>query len=209
MCIYERGRNTIIAFSVVVAVLVALLGLLYYNYVRTVNAKDSEISSLTSENEALKSRIADLTSRVESLQYQLNTLMSDKRSLEDRVKALESENSFLKRRVNDLEDIVYLRKTVVLERDKTVNLPARGYTTLTYSTGYAGYLRVSFTASGPIYFRVGSSFIGGYYYRYPESGTATSGSFVVPVLPGTTWIYIENTALLIGASVTFTIEYVY
>jgi hypothetical protein len=71
-----------------------------------------------------------------------------------------------------------------------------------------GYIRIDFTASGPVYFRV-YNLSYGYSIRYPESGIETSGRFIVPVLPGTTYVYIEHPALLIGASATFTITYVY
>jgi len=47
--------------------------------------------------------------------------------------------------------------------------------------------------------------------RYPtDCGSSTdSGRFIVPVLPGTTYIYIYNPSWFFGVSVTITVEYVY
>jgi len=129
--------------------------------------------------------------------------------LNSRIAELENKVSILENRVRELENIVYLRVSIVLDRDKTVNIPANSYTILRYSTPYAGYLRISFTATQGVYIWVGSSFTGEWYYLYPRDGYATSGSFIVPVLPGTTSIYIGNPSWFLGVTVTLIIEYVY
>jgi hypothetical protein len=84
--------------------------------------------------------------------------------------------------------MVYLRVSTVLDKDKAVNIPANNYTILSYSTPCAGYIKVSFTATQRAYIWVGSSFTGEWYCLYPREDFATSGSFVVPVLPGATYI---------------------
>jgi len=115
----------------------------------------------------------------------------------------------LKLDLANLISIVNMEKRTVLVRDKTVNLVANGEASFTYATPYAGYVTVEFTASGPVYFHLGSNFTNSYYTMYPTSGTATSGSFTLPIFPGTTWLYVKHPAVLIGATVTFTITYVY
>lgn len=97
----------------------------------------------------------------------------------------------------------------VLDKDKTVNLPAGTDDTFYYDTPRGGYVTVSFTATGGVYFWVGSSFTNTYYARYPITSpdTATRGSFTIPVPPGTMWFYVRNPALLGGVTVTFTITY--
>jgi uncharacterized protein YlxW (UPF0749 family) len=259
------GRNILAIFSVVIAVLAALSGYLYYNYVTTMSIKDAQISSLTSENIVLRDNVSLLTNEnyklkneVENLTNQLNSLQLEKSRLESTIKnltdqnnalstekarlekivnnltaeneklkneilslqnqitylnntiaELEKKNSVLENRVRELENIIYLRVSTVLDKDKTVNIPANNYIILSYSTPYAGYIRVSFTATLGVYIWVGSSFTGEWYCRYPREGFATSGSFIVPVLPGATYIYIGNPSLLLGVTVTLTIEYTY
>jgi peptidoglycan hydrolase CwlO-like protein len=266
------GRNILAIFSMVIAVLAALSGYLYYNYVTTMSIKDAQISSLTFENNKLKNEVENLTNQLNSLQLeksrlesiiknltdQNNALSTEKARLEKEVEnlteqvnnlllerarlekivnnltaeneklknkilslqnqitylnniiaELEKKNSVLENRVRELEDIIYLRVSTVLDKDKTVNIPANNYIILSYSTPYAGYIRVSFTATHGVYIWVGSSFTGEWYYRYPREGFAARGSFIVPVLPGVTYIYIGNPSPLLGVTVTLTIEYTY
>jgi chaperonin cofactor prefoldin len=218
----KKSRKTLIALLIVVVVLAASLGGVFYYFTTLVNEKDSTISSLSKERDTLRTQISSLQTQISSLQSQISSLQSQISSLQAQISSLEGERdnlrsqlSSLQSRVSELEDIVNLRKTTTLEKDKTINLVAGGDITLSYSTPYAGYVTVTFTASGPVYFWVGSSFTGGeYYMRYPvplrgSFDTATSGSFTAPVYPGTTYLYIRHPALLIGATVTFTVTYTY
>jgi hypothetical protein len=143
-----------------------------------------------------------------SLQNQISGALDEVVSLQNENAKLKNTIAQLNTQISQLQQIINLQKATTLDKDKTVNLPAGTSITLYYSTQYVGYIRVDFTASGPVYFRVGNSNYG-YSVRYPESGTATSGSFIIPVLPGTTYLYIEHPAVLIGASITFTTTYVY
>jgi cell division protein FtsB len=198
----KADRKILAIFITIIAVLAALSGYLYYNYVSTVNAKEAQISSLTSENNILRSNVSALTNENNRLRNEISSLQSQIAYLNSRIADLEN-------RVRGLEDIVYLRVRIVLDKDKTVNIPANSYTILRYSTPYAGYLRISFTATQGVYIWVGSSFTDEWYYLYPRDGYATSGSFIVPVLPGTTFIYIGSPSWFSGVTVTLTIEYVY
>ena len=175
----KADRKILAIFVAVIGFLATFSGYLYYSYVTTVNNKDAQISSL-------QSQIANLNSRVKDLEN----------------------------RVRELEDIVNLRVKIVLDKDKTMNIVANSYITLEYDTHYAaGYLKISFTATRDIYIWVANDYVGGHYYRYPvpERGYtyASSGSFIVPVLPGTTYIRIYNPSLFSGVTVTITIEYIY
>lgn len=54
------GRRSTIALSILTVILIALLGLLYYNYSTALSSKDLQISSLASENEKLKAQVQEL-----------------------------------------------------------------------------------------------------------------------------------------------------
>lgn len=104
--------------------------------------------------------------------------------------------------------IIRLEKRTTLEKDKPIQIPANSYTTLVYSLEYAGYIEITFQATRNVYFYVSN---GDYWVRHPTNcNTYTdSGRFIVPVLPGTTYIKIYNPSLLFGVSVTITVVYVY
>jgi peptidoglycan hydrolase CwlO-like protein len=268
-------RKILVVFSVVIVALVALSGYLYYNYTTTISAKDAQILSLMSENNALRSNVsalanenyglkneiknlsnqlnalqlenaelkstiksltdqnnalsakkAELEKEVENLNAQIksltderakllrevgdltsqvNSLVAENEKLRNEISSLQNQIAYLNSRVRELEDIVNLRKSAVLDRDKTVNIPANSYIILSYRTPYAGYIRISFTATQAVDMWIGSDYVGKYYYYYSN----TSGAFIVPVLPGTTYIYIRNPSWFLGVTVTLTVEYVY
>jgi cell division protein FtsB len=219
-------RKILVVFSVVIVALVALSGYLYYNYTTTISAKDAQILSLMSENNALSAKKAELEKEVENLNAQIksltderakllrevgnltsqvNSLVAENEKLKNEISSLQNQIAYLNSRVRELEDIVNLRKSAVLDRDKTVNIPANSYIILSYGTPYAGYIRISFTATQAVDMWIGSDYVGKYYYYYSN----TSGAFIVPVLPGTTYIYIKNPSWFLGVTVTLTVEYVY
>jgi len=167
-----------------------------------ISEKDKTIAEMNTEISNLKIQITNLQSQTATLQDQISQKDKQISSLNDRIVLLESQ-------IRELQDIVQLRKTVTLEQSAIINLPANSGQTAYYSTPYAGYIRIDFTATGPVYFWIGSSYTGTYYSRYPSTDTVTSGSFLVPVFPGTTYVYIYHPALLIGATVTLTITYIY
>jgi len=108
--------------------------------------------------------------------------------------------------VSILRAIVDLKKNETVEENKPVQIPRSSHIYLSYSFKYAGYLVITFSATGGVYFYVGN---GDYWVRYPTEGTVSLGRFIVPVIPGTTYVYIYNPSLLSGASVTITITCVY
>jgi len=217
----RADRKILAIFIAVIGFLATLSGYLYYNYTTTVSTKDAEISSLTFVNNMLKNEIKNLTDRLNALQLENNRLESTIKDLTAQVSYLQNQNSYLNNKVtaleNDvkrLEDVINLRIRIVLDRDKTVNIAANSYITLRYDTRYAaGYLIISFTATRDIYIWIANDYVGGYYYRYPVPTRgltyASSGSFIVPILPGTTYIEIYNPSWFSGVTVTITIEYIY
>ena len=150
-----------------------------------------QVNNLLLERARLENIVNNLTAENEELKNEILSLQNQITYLNNTIAELKNKNSVLENRVNELENIIYLRVSTILDKDKTVNIPANDYTILTYSTPYAGYIRVSFTATQGVYIWVGGSFTGEWYYRYPREGFATSGSFIVLVLPGATYIYIE------------------
>lgn len=57
------GKKSAIALSILVAFLIALLGILHYNYSTALTFKGAQISSLSSENEELRRRVSSLEGR--------------------------------------------------------------------------------------------------------------------------------------------------
>ena len=173
-----------------------------------------QVNNLLLEKARLEAVVKNLTAQVNSLTAENERLRNEITSLQNQIAYLNSRITDLENRVRVLEDIVYLRVRIVLDKDKTVNIAANSYITLRYDTRYAaGYLRISFTATRDIYIWIANDYVGGYYYRYPVPTRgltyASSGSFIVPVLPGTTYIEIYNPSWFSGVTVTITIEYIY
>ena len=184
--------------AVCVIVIVILGGMFYSTYQSQLNQTDS-----------LKSQVNSLTTDKNSLTTERNSLQSQIVDLKNQVNSLTTKVNDLQSKYNVLNDTVNLKKSTVLDKDKTLNIQARGHQTLSYSTAYAGYIRVDFAASGSVYFWVGSELAGGWYAPYTSYGTTTSGRLTVPVFPGTTNLDIRNADLLTGVTVTFTVTYIY
>ena len=132
-------------------------------------------------------------------------------SLKASYNALLTSYNDLQTSYNDLDKIVNLKKQTTLSNNQIVNLASNTFTILLYSTPYAGYIKIDFTASVEVYFWVQSSLTNAYYSRYPASSpdNATSGSFIIPVLSGITLLSVYNPTLTIGASMYITVTYVY
>lgn len=195
----KSPRSYQVALAVCVIVIVVLLGMFYSTYQGQLN-----------QIESLKSQVNSLTTEGDRLKDQVNTLATERDSLALQVDDLQSKYNELIDINNELNDVVNLKKSIVLDENQTVILPAWIYRTLPYTTSHAGYIRVDFAASGDVYFMVGSIFTGGWYATYPLTGTATSGRFTIPVFPGTTYLYVGNPGLLASrVAVAFTITYIY
>jgi hypothetical protein len=177
----RREKKALFALFAVVAVLALLLGYTYYSYYEA--------------NQALKSQVATLIN-------QLNALETEERSLREQISSLLSQ-------ITSLESIGSLKNSTILEGGKRISISGGGSAEFDYETPYVGYIKITFSASDDIVFWVGSNFTNSFYSRYPQSGASSAGSFIVPVLPGKTMVRIDHPAPVVGASVTFTIEYVY
>jgi len=128
--------------------------------------------------------------------------------------SLEAEYKNLANKYSEAQAIIYLEKSETLEKDKLVQIPAGSSACFAYNLSYTGYLVITFSAVGNVYFYVGN---GSYWVRYPSgcnspSGcpiAASSGSFIVPVLPGTTYVRIYTPSIYAGSNITITVTYVY
>jgi len=230
------GFKIFIAVVVALLVVLAVLGIYTYTMVNSYNSLQmsytelsNKLSSLEKDYENLNKLYMDLRNnytslmdRYISLNNSYNRLRDDYSSLLNNYSSLKSLYSDLENRYNSLYNnytaleskyrnllsIVNLRASKTLDRDKPIQIPANSYTTLVYSLEYAGYIEITFQATEDIYFYVGN---GDYWVRYPTNCItyADSGRFIVPVLPGTTYIKIYNPSLLFGVSITITVVYVY
>jgi len=193
------GRRTVslTVFAVTTVILVIVSGVLGF-YVYT----------LTGRIAGLEAEVSDLSDQYNSLKAQYDKLLADYSSLQNEHAQLLNKYNSLEAAYSESQAIIGLKKSTVLAKDKPVQLPANSYRYFEYDLQYAGYLQITFSATGNVYFYVGN---GDYWVRYPSdySKTAASGSFIVPVLPGATYVYIYNPSLFSGVSVTVSIEYVY
>jgi len=209
MTVGERKPRGYQAGLVVCIVILVVLGLWGFTLLNQVNSLNADKTNLQSQVNSLTSDKTNLQNQVNSLQSQINTYsawLSGNVTLLQNYKAT---HSYSNSEYDELYAIVKLQKSQVLDNNKTVVLPRLGEETLLYSTPYAGYIKVNFTASEPVYFWVGSSFTGKYYARYPSQAEAASGSFIIPVFAGTTLLYMVNPSYWAGTTVTFTVIYVY
>jgi len=203
-----------------------------------VNTLQSQVSSLSSERDALMQENEDLNTQITMLQNQIENLQTQVAFLQDQINILAGERDSLMRQVNKLqnqvdylqgladnlwgqinylqgqldyyESIVNLELSRVLADNEAIAIPGNSYHILSYTTEYAGYLIIEFTATNGISIHVGSNFTGEYYYTYPNNGTTTNGTFYVPVFPGTTYIFLDNRGpFRPGVTVTIIITYVY
>lgn len=146
-------------------------------------------------------KIAELQKQITELQKQVSDLQNQVASLQKQVKDLQNQ-------VNELLSIVDLKVTKTLEKDKTINLPPGGNITLSYPMDYAGYITITFTASGTTVFAIGSDSTNPtWYFWWVSDGTLTSCK--IPVTRGTTYIGFANPSSFSGLTVTFTLEYTY
>ncbi len=198
----------------------------------------SNVTSLTSEKKALQTQLSTLTTDEASLKSQLTKLSSNVTALTDEVKGLNDQlgvknievsnltgvNSNLRSQLTSLNtqvgslqtrlsnqtSIVNMGKNVILENDKHITISASTSSYLSYRTSFAGYIGVSLVSTGGVSFDMGSSQVSDTWFgTYPRSGTVDSGSFKVPVMPGTTYIKITNPSMSTDVVVYFYLTYVY
>ncbi|MEL9941113.1 MAG: hypothetical protein QXG81_06835 [Ignisphaera sp.] len=179
-------------------------------------------SSYEEKIKSLQKQITDLQNQVtslETLNMQLQTWLEGNKTLlrglsenmtacVRTVKELQSQIDKLQKQVSMLTSIVNQEETATLEKDKTINLRPRSYLGFSYYTPYAGYITITFTATGAVKLWVGSSSTTPTYY-FSYSPSKTYATITIPVTRGTTYIVFENPSYFSGVTITYTITYTY
>jgi len=173
------------------------------NYLSLLNTS----ASLEDYYSELQGMYSTLRNEYDNLEDMYSVLVLEKAELQDDYSELEGIKDSIQ---GELDDLLSFSKTTYLERDASYELPAGGNMTISYNITYAGYIEIEFNSSTDIYFWVGSSVSeNGYYARYPSySNTAYNGTFTIPVCANV-YLFIVNTNIDVGTSVTLTIEYIY
>jgi cell division protein FtsB len=163
----------------------------------------NETASLQSQLFRLNANMTILENEVESLSGQLDDLNAENINLSEHVSTLNNQVSTLQTQLSNQTAIVNMQKSLDLENDKHITIPANTASYLTYKTHFAGY------TSG-VYWEMGSNQVSDTYFgAYPRTGTTVTGNFKVPVMPGTTYIKIMNPSLTTDAVVYCYLTYIY
>lgn len=127
------------------------------------------------------------------------------------ISSLNDEIASLNAQLSSNSSIINLGEQKTLSTNQAVSLAAKTYTVLVYATPYAGYLSIAFSSSVTVYFMVENSRTSMFYGRYPpfSPDNATSGTFIMPVLPDVTMIAIYNPTQTDGAAIQLTVRYIY
>lgn len=207
-----KGSKTLIAVLAVLVVVFA--GVAGYLYMNNTNLQD-QISSLESKVSSLEQTKSSLQNRVNQLEQQVNSLMQERNQLRQQVSTLESEKARLQSQISDLNsqiselnNIINLNYFDVLVHDQTINFPAFDTTVYYYDFNfeYAGYLYIWFSATGTAEITIVGDY-NGYEYQYTIS--SSGGEYIIPVLPGSVTVYIDNPNILFPLTLTIYIEYNY
>jgi uncharacterized coiled-coil DUF342 family protein len=184
------------------------------NDLNTVNAQASSLQSqLTSANDqitSLQSQLSSVSSQADSLQAQLGTSNSQISSLQIQLDAANARITTMETEKTNLQNIVNLSLSTSVSSLDSFSQSAGAETLIGYFTAdYTGYVYVtgtSTTATG--YVRV-IGYYGGYYYTGYNYSFGTGNTVVMPVLPGTVYIYFGNTDLSGAPSADISIAYYY
>lgn len=116
------SRNITIGLGVICIVLVVALVVMKFDYESTLNNKDSNIISLSEQNDSLNSQIesynstiASLNSQISSLQNQSSSLSSQNTNLQNQVNSLNSQITDLNSQINTLNAEVNNQTIVISE----------------------------------------------------------------------------------------------
>jgi uncharacterized coiled-coil protein SlyX len=204
------SRTVAIGLGVVCVVLAAgLVGALVL-YAPMVADLQSQLSDQDSTIASLNSQISGLTSQVASLTMQVASLKAslDQSYNSSEVQALIAEYV---QQIQDDQAIISLSKSGYVVQNFPINQTAGEITEIwNDNLGYAGYVGVQLESnSSTTYARV--------MYTLPvtedifdyNATVGTSGSAVLPVLPGTVSIAIGNTELVDAVNATVTAVYYY
>ncbi|QCO29310.1 hypothetical protein DFR88_01390 [Metallosphaera sedula] len=178
----------------------------------------NEVNSLTNQNQQLQSNVTALLNEITTLQNEVNSLTNQNQQLQSNVTALLNEITTLQNEVNSLtnqnqqlQSIVNLQDTNTIANDYSVNQPAGQYSTISFTSNYAGYVTVNVLSSttSKTTVTIVESTNNGQTITSQTYNVGTSGTVVFPVLPGNINIEIGNNNLINGASETVTITYTY
>jgi len=166
-----------------------------------------QLSQAQSQISTLQQERTNLQSQLSALQAQANNLQGDRASLNAQINSLQNQISSLNGQISSLRSIVNLQASQVLRSQTTVNIPASQGVRFTYSSAirYAGYLLISYTATGNVHLAIKSSSV-----SYTTASQSLANNIRAPVVPGDTWdVIIQNESFFAGTTVTITISYVY
>ena len=188
------------------------------------NTLQTQLGSLATETASLKSKLVQLSANVTSLSGEVKSLSTELSAKEVKVGNLTAVNGNLRSQVTSLNNQVStlqiqlsnqtsignMAKNMVLENDKHITIPVNTVSYLSYKTNFSGYIAVMFTSTSGVYFDMGSSQVSDTWFgTYPRTGTAVTGNFKVPVMPGTTYIKIMNPSMTTEAVVYCYLTYIY
>jgi cell division protein FtsB len=188
------------------------------------NTLQTQLSTLTNETASLKSQLVQISANVTTLtekvkdlstqlgakNVELGNLTTANIDLRSQVASLNTQISTLQSQLSNQTSIVNMEKYVVLENNKQLTIPVNTSSYLTYKTSFAGYIGVIFTTTSGVSFDMGSTQATDTWFgTYPRTGTAVTGTFKVPAMPGTTFIKITNPSMTNEAIMYIYLTYVY
>jgi len=149
-------------------------------------------TSLNASYVSLNSNYTGLQYNYTSLQTNYTSLNSNYTSLNSSFASLQQSYTYLQGNYTALQNIVNFKNSTILLTNAMQVIPLAGNKNLTYSTPYAGYLSISFNATRGTLIEFSNSNYTGIYAQYPLTGNATSGTFRMPVFPGSETITIQD-----------------
>lgn len=186
----KKGRT--VGFGAFIATVIVIIVLaVFAAYIYTNDA--SQYNTLQLNYSTLNSQYSSLSSNYSALQSQYNTLQTNYTTLESNY--------------NLYYAISHLQKNETIENNRILQIPAAGTETVICNSLYPGYLRIQFQSTSPVSFLITNY---GYSssFSYPISGTSASGTFIVPILNGSTFVSILAPEKA-SATVTLSITLVY
>ncbi len=184
----------------------------------------SQVTTLANETASLQSMLVQISANMTKLTGEVNDLniqLGDKNiqldnlttlntNLGNQVASLNTQASSLQSQLSNQTSIVNMGKSVVLEKDSDFTIPMGTTSYLTYKTGFAGYILVSLTSTSGVSFGMGNSQETDIWFgTYPSTGTVSTGTFKVPVMPGKTYIRITNPSMTNDVVLYLYLTYVY
>jgi len=205
------SRTVAIGLGVVCIALAAGLVIALVLYAPMVADLQSQVSDQDATIASLNTQVSSLTTQVSSLATQVASLKSslDQSYNASEVQALIAEYV---QQIQDDQAIISLGKSGYLVQNFQVNQTAGGFTPIwSNNLGYAGYVGVQAESnSSTTYVRIIYPLLGleDQYFDYNVT-LGTSGSTVLPVLPGEVSIGVGNNDLTDVINATVTAVYYY